>query len=1170
MKKFREWLDFKPGPVQKLGLKMKLSLILIIGVIFQLHAETSFSQESAISLNLKSATVLEVIETIESNSEYRFFYSREDIDLEKKVSVYAKEEKIEVILHELFSQLAIKFTIIDRQIILVRKPLEKLTPVGLLNQPKSQLLTKKYKHIRVLPILDLSGIVRDINGEPLIGVNVLVEGTNQGTSTDFEGRFQLEDISENAMLTVSYIGYKTQKIKLNGETSIEITLLEDSQTLDEVVVVGYGSQKKVNLTGSVDQISGKVLVDRPVTNIGQALQGTIGNLNISVTGDPGGPGTPATYNVRGFTSINGGEPLYIVDGVPMDNLQNINPNDVESISVLKDAASSAIYGARAAYGVIMVTTKRGEKNEKIQLNFSSNVAANTYTTIPQMANSMEYAIANNYASENSGLAPLYSEDALSRIEQYINDPGSIPVTQPDQNDPNRWDYQNANANNDWYSVYLKPYSLNQTYNLSARGGSDNTTYYLSSGFLNQGGQLRYGDDLYQRFNFNSTVRTQATDWLSFELRTKFSSGKKDTPFPYADLQGNWFHLAGTRRPTWPVRNPDGVLSHISALTYPAEGGRSISNERNLWLSGATEIDITKDWKVNIDYTWNGANNYYSNHDAFVYAYGIDGSKYSIGHSRNAISKQYHSNSYNSLNAFTSYEKELGNHYFKILVGQQLELFTFSQLNGTRYDLITDEIPAMGVATGDQFSSDGVSEYATMGTFGRFNYNYNEIYLLELNARYDGTSKFPEGDRFGIFPSVSVGYNIAKEQFWDIALIDNLKFRGSYGALGNQDVRNYLYLSTIGIGSNLSYLINNTRPNYLGVPGLVSANLTWEKVTSLDFGIDVSLMKNKLDASFTWYKRTTSDMLSSPTSLPAVLGAGVPLENNADLETKGFELSAKWRDNIGSDFNYNIGIVLSNYSSVITKISNNPNKLLNSYYEGGEIGEYWGYETVGIINSQEQVERMISLTEGTSPFYKDWGLGDIEYRDLNGDGTLDYGSNTLDDHGDLKLIGNSTPKFPFGITLGGDWKGLYLDMFWQGVAKRDVWLSGTNFWGWLGGYGSAVWKSTLDYWTPENTDSYWPKPYSTREISKNQQVQTRYLQNAAYLRLKNIQIGYNLPNPILNVLKMRSVRMFLSGENVITISEVNENFDPEAIGGGWGSGKIYPLLKSYSFGLNIGL
>ena len=1068
----------------------------------------------------------------------------------KKITIDVSNGTLEQVLSICFKDQPFTYTIIEKTIVV--KPKEE----------RSDILEGFYLRPPV-PIV-VTGKVKDENGKPLAGVSVSIVGGKGGVSTDEGGNFSIS-VPENAVLSFSYVGYKTVTVPVKGKTSIEITLNPDLSAMNEVVVVGYGTEKKSNLTGAVAQVSGKVLENRAITDIGLGLQGEIGNLNIGTVSDPGGVGTPSTFNIRGVTSLNGGGPLFVVDGVPANSIDNVNPYDIESITVLKDAASSAIYGARAAYGVMLITTKKGKKDNKVSVTYNGMSSWDKPTVLPKKANSLESVETFNAAAANSGLPAPFGPDQVARIKQYMANPSSVPVTTPDPNDPNRWSWDNGNANTDWVKAYIKPWAFTQKHDLAVSGGSKSTSYYTSIGLLDKGGMLRYGDDKFSRYNVTSNLHSEPTTWMRVDMRMRFAKSITDNPFPYSDLIGNWFHAMIAMRPYWPLHNPDGKLSQISALPYQNAGGRSILNSNDLWLTGAVELEPVKDWKINMDYTWNQLSSKSSDLDALVYAYAVDGTKYSIGHGQSAISESAATNQYNSFNLYTSYERKLGRHFVKALVGQQLEVSQFFTLAGSRTNLITDLIPSMGVATGTQNVADAISHWATTGTFARLNYNFDEKLLVEFNGRYDGTSKFPQSNRFGFFPSVSAGYNIAKENFWPLKdLVSQFKIRASYGSLGNQSVANYLYLSTVPINSNLGYLLNNVRPNYLSTPGLNSSDLTWETARTKDLGLDATLLKNRLDVSFDVYSRATVNMLGPAEAIPVVLGAAVPLMNNANLETKGFELNISWKDKIGTDFSYHASFVLSDYVSKVTKYSN-PTGTLATYYKGMTIGEIWGWKSDGLIQTDKQLQDMPdqSLFWG-GPYYK----GDVLYKDLNGDGKVDFGNYTLKNTGDFKVIGNSTPRYTFGLNAGFNWKGFDFNTFWQGVGKRESWLGGTIFYGLLGAYGSSIMKNTLDYWTPGNTKAYWPRPYATDEVNKNRVTSTLYLQNTAYTRLKNIQLGYTLPQQLLTHIKIQRIRVYVSGENLLTFSKVNDNFDPEVVDGGWGSGKEYPLMKTITFGLNV--
>ncbi|MGN6438952.1 MAG: SusC/RagA family TonB-linked outer membrane protein [Agriterribacter sp.] len=1013
-----------------------------------------------------------------------------------------------------------------------------------------------------------SGKVTDGSGKGLAGVTVTVKSTGTGNYTDDAGAFTVTAPKNSDTLIFSTVGYAELRRLATVGVFLTVELTATDKSMEEVVIVGYGTQKKINLTGAVAQVDGKVLANRPVSNVGQALQGTVGNLNITPSSDGGGPGAGVNFNIRGATSLSsGGAPFYIVDGVPVENISNLNPADIQSISVLKDAAASAIYGARAAYGVILVTTKTG-KTGKATISYGNIFGFSRATQIPNQVNSLEFAEAYNIASVNAGQSPMFSQEHIDRIKAYMADPANTPSNIPNPNNPDFWSYATLdNDNVDWIRAYFKPGTENQKHDLSVSGGGDKTSYYIGAGYFREGGLLRYGNEKYERFNVTSNLHFTPLKWLRGDLRTRFSRDNRNVPSPThnGDI-GNWMHLATTRFPNWALKDPNGHWAATSNMPRQWEG-RGLSNNNVVNLTGAIEIEPVKNWKINVDYTYRNTAFKSSAHaKPFIWEYTV--SEVPVMTTNNAYSTEMSQLNYNSLNAYTSYSNQLGQHSFSALVGQQAELSKYTYLFGMKRDLISQDLPSLGVATGDQTTNGSLTHWANTGTFMRVNYNFGERYLVEFNARYDGSSKFPQGRQFGFFPSVSAGYNIAKEKFWTIRDITQLKLRGSYGSLGNQDVANYLYLSTIGIGTKYGYILNGVLPNYLTAPGLVSANLTWETARTVDLGLDVTLLSNRLNVSFDWYTRTTTNMFGPANALPSTLGANIPLQNNADLRTRGFELNLGWRDHIGRDFTYNVNLILSDNKAKVIRY-NNPTKILSTYYEGQTLGEIWGYTTEGIMQTDDQVSKMADQ----SFFWGNWGKGDIAYRDLNGDGKINNGKNTLDDRGDLSVIGNSLPRYSYSVALGASWKGFDLNVFFQGVGKRDFsppsgGNSGVFFWGFTSGFGSNMYKETSDFWTPDNTDAYLPKPYNSGEVGKNQVTQTRYLQNAAYLRLKNLQLGYSIPPAVMQRIGLQRIRLFLSGENLFTITSLQKNFDPELTAGGWGAGKVYPLYKIVSFGVNV--
>jgi TonB-linked SusC/RagA family outer membrane protein len=1014
---------------------------------------------------------------------------------------------------------------------------------------------------------EVAGTVTDQKeGQSLPGVNIVVKGTNIGTSTDAQGTYALRVPSPQDTLVFSFVGYLTIEVPIEGRSTVDVQLATDVSALEELVVVGYGTQEKTNLTGSVDQISGDELEGRVMSSPVQGLQGMIPNLNVSVTNAGGQPGATRGLNVRGTGSINGGSPYVLVDGVPQ-GLETVNPQDIESISVLKGAAASAIYGSQAPYGVILVTTKKGT-SDGMSISYSADIGWNSPTVLPDMANSLEWAQTFNQAFANSGQNAFFSDEQIQRMKDYMADPENTPATIPDPKRPNEWGrYPVANANVDWFDVYYKPQAMNQTHNLSVGGGGEEVTYYLSGGFFDQSGQFRYGDDRFQRYNMTANIQSDITDWMGVDVNTRFTNRNTDMPYTYGQI-GSYYHDIARKWPNVPAVDPNGNLM-MNGIAFNAKGGRNIDNENQFVGSVAFDIQPLNNWDVNADFSYRLNDNSGTTHKKQVMGYRVDETPYPFAGTSPTSYSQYKNESvYRTTNVYTSYQLNPGNHFVKGMVGFQEEELSYSNLSGSKSELVTDEVPAISTATGEDDVNDGKGHWATQGVFMRLNYNYDEKYLIEFNARYDGSSRFAEGDRWGFYPSVSAGYNIANESFWE-GLQDEvnlLKVRASYGSLGNHDVPNYLYISTLGINTNLGWMMGDERPIYVTTPGLTSSNLTWETVSTMGLGLDAEMLERRLSLTFDWFQRSTTDMFGPTESFPGVLGTSAPQSNNADLKTQGFELSVGWSDQVGQ-VQYHVEAQLADHQTTITRYRNETGYLAD-YYEGQTLGEIWGYTTEGLYPNDEAAQ---DDPVDQSFFWSTWEAGDVDYKDLNGDGKIDRGNYTLDDHGDLSVIGNSTPRYSYSFDLGVQWKGIDVSTFWQGVAKRDLWLGGNFFWGISGGqWQSSVFEPHLDYWREDNKDGYYPKPYMTGENNKNHQTQTRYLQNGAYLRLKNLQVGYTLPSKWVERVSVKNLRVYFSGENLLTFSPIMEAFDPEAVGGWWGNGKLYPLSTTLSVGVNVSL
>jgi TonB-dependent starch-binding outer membrane protein SusC len=1011
----------------------------------------------------------------------------------------------------------------------------------------------------------ISGNVTDENGQPMPGVNVIVKGTTTGTSTDAQGAFKLSIPDENAngTLIFSFIGYESEEVAINNKTIIDMRLIPDLKTLQEVVVVGFGVQKKINLTGAVTQISSDRLANRPVANMGQALQGVIPNLNVTIT--DGSPNNSPSFNIRGGTSfsngsISNGSPLILVDGIEMD-INKLNPQDIESISVLKDAASAAIYGSRAAFGVMLVTTKKGKLGERVKISYDNSFQWNTPSAIPNLL--------NNYDGQDVRIKALQLEnksvpsDMITRLEKikaYNADPQNV--------DPYYMKGSTIDwiANTDVYNLAVQKLSPMQKHNFSLSGGSEKNTYYASVGYQTRDGLYKINTDKSNRYNIMLNFTSQITKMFSLGVSTSYNASHFDEPVSPGGKGGWW--IAMDRDPSYninmpmktPANSPVGVKYTENILSYMDYGSRNNIDDETIILQATPTITISKDWKIKgnfahkaynfnrkqvvpqhlrVEFAWDPLIDVHTN-PSYVY-YGKD---------------HY---TQNTINVFTDYTKAFNKHNFYVLAGFNQEWYSSTHLDATGYTLLSPSIPFISQtlgATKDTF--DSAEEWALRGGFFRATYNFDEKYLFEINGRYDGSSRFPKTNRFKLFQSYSGAWRITKERFAEAItpVVNELKLRGSYGSLGNQNVSNYIYTPTLSTTAKESHLFDGVLRPGVAAPGLVSPNLTWETATTIDVGLDMTLWE-KLDISFDWYNRKTTDILVSGDRFPAVLGTSPPTKNSGEMKTTGWELSTTWKDGLKNGLNYDLAFVLSDYSTEIIKFDGNPNNLLNSLYAGQKAGEIWGYETVGTFQTAADVANAPSQSLINSGV---WYPGDIQYRDLSGDNKIGPGAGTLADHGDRRIIGNNTPRYQFGLNSNVSYKGFDLNLFFQGVAKRDFWVSNLFYWGLIRSSRSVgTYDVYNNSWTPERPDAFYPA-YKPKRA--NIQEQTKYLQNAAYLRLKNISLGYTFPKKLIQAAGVNNLRVYASAYNIWELTNAPKIFDPETLS------EDYPMIRSYALGLQL--
>jgi TonB-linked SusC/RagA family outer membrane protein len=1041
----------------------------------------------------------------------------------------------------------------------------------------------------------INGIVTDEGGRPLQGVSVQMKGSNVGTLTDGSGKFSLS-VPRNATLTVSFVGYQTHEVEVDGKNNITVQLKVNAAGLNEVVVVGYGTQKKANLTGAVSQVSSEVLENRSLPNLTQGLEGVIPNLNINM--QDGKPIQSPSYNVRGTTSIGqGGNALVLIDGVE-GNPSLINPNDVASVTVLKDASSAAIYGARGAFGVVLITTKSAKKG-KTAVSYSSSYSLKKPTAIPdQVDNGYQYAkmfseaysAGSNYTQlpQNINKTQKFSQAYLDAFKEHDANP-SLPKI--DTNANGEYVYY---ANTDWYKLLYKDHNFATDQNISVSGSSDKASFYVTGRFYNQEGIFRYNSDNYRMYNFRAKGSIDVTKWLEINNNTSYSSVMYHNPLNVGEGGAIWRNMSDEAHTSAPLLNPDGTLTYSAAYTVGDfyYGKNGIDTSTNLIRNTTSFVArfLNNKLRINGDFTFQGTNNNRTQKRVPVPYSTKPGIINYVGTNTNDLQEQYIKTSYLAANLYGEYETTFGSdHHFKALLGYNFEQSVFKKIQEQRNGLIFPDAQDISLALGQSVTTNGGWEqWDILGGFFRFNYDFKSRYLLEVNGRYDGSSKFPTNQQFGFFPSVSAGWRLSKENFWHVSpkAISDVKIRASYGSLGNGNINSYSFLEQLGI-SQSGRVLNGQRPQVTSAPGVIPNGLTWETSTTKDLGADISFLENRLAFTGDLYNRKTTNMFTVGPTLPDVFGAAVPKGNYADLKTTGWEMTLSWQDqfNAGSKpFNYGITVNAAHYEAIITKY-NNPNKNLNDYYVGEKLGEIWGYKTEGFWTADD-VDQAAAMNKNISNNSSVWLPGDIKYADLNKDGVISHGNQTVNNPGDMVIIGNETPRYTYGFGVNADWNNFFFAAFFQGRGRTDWYPSpeADAFWGQYNRPYNAALKSQLGHiWTEDNPNAYWPRYRGYVALSGDRELsvpQTKYLQNAAYLRLKNIQFGYNLPQKLISKIKMTNASVYISGENLWVTSPMfkitKHNFDPESIDGSDrvltngtnGDAQNYPMLKSVTLGLNI--
>lgn len=1186
--------DFNRQTILKSLMIMKIVILLLTVSFFQVSA-TSFAQK--VTINFKKASLERVLVEIQVQTGYDFLYNSSLIKNIELVDLDFKNTDLKTVLDACLDNRELTFEIDKQTVLIKRKPQLTKNEVTLSSQQT-----------------ELSGRVTDQNGNSLEAVTVRVKGTEIGTTTNANGEYKLSSQSPEGILVFTTMSYEAVEMKFSSSSSsLNISLKDMFSDLEEVVVVGYGTQKKINLTGAVSQIKGDDIAVGSATNVVTALQGLLPGLNIQLNnGDP--TGTP-DINVRGFNSINGGSPLVLVDGIE-GNIMRVNPLDIESVSVLKDAASAAIYGARGAFGVILITTKTGKAGDMV-VNYSNNFAWTTPTTRTDF-------ITDPYLYGKTIDAALYGYNGTSYTGYNDMDWETIRLVSKGEIEP--FHELQANGTNkffyktDWYNYLFKKWQPSNYHNVSVSGGSDKLKAYLSGRVSERQTIQNIVDADVDRYNLKASLTFKVNDWLELSNSTRFTHEIDEDFGGYRSGYGGLWSTT-----TWYDMFPflpnkiDGVPIDIGRNGTGGQGGAAAVEDGNNWRKFNTEeltntfgikVNPLKNLQFNLDYSNlidNTSRTYRYNQFEYIYNNRLD----VITDGVNRLGEWRWKENYKALNIFGTYSFDLAEaHNFKMLLGYNQEEFDRDRIAAQSDDLLVRDLANLALGTEMRSIEGSALLWAVQGGFGRFNYDYKEKYLLEINARYDGSSRFPRGTRWGFFPSISAGWQLNREDFWEPLenTVSSMKLRASYGKLGNQSVGVNTFQQLMNIGRS-NWLDNGDRINYAGAPGPLPNVVTWESTKSINVGVDLGFLQNRLLATIDVYNKDVEGMYLPGEPLPSVFGAAEPRENYASLRNKGFELSLNYNDRYivgGSPMSLSATISVSNSKGIITKY-NNPEGLMGSYWEGQELGQIWGYRTDGQFQSDEEAAAYQASFDNPSTslgnVYNDllnimqnseWSklkAGDIKYLDINGDGRIDRGAYTLDDHGDLEPIGNAMPKFPFGFNISASWKGFDLSAAGAGVIKQNWYPTGEIYWGtYWRPYLSFLRKDLVDNaWTPEGQGRYpqIERGYAALDgagFNRSLYVMNDYyLENVGFLRVKNLTVGYTLPTTLTQKARIQKLRVFFSGENLLTWSfgNLTKYIDPEQAGAainysspGSAVGRAYvndyPIGKTYSIGINLTL
>jgi len=1098
-----------PG-MKKMLLCMKLTLVISLVAVIQTWAAVSYSQTTTLSINLKNATVQTVLQQVEDQSEFYFLYSRSLIDVDRTVDLQLKNAKIAEVLNALFSGTDVAYKVDGRQIVLSRKSESSTSDM---QQQKS-----------------VSGKVTDSSGATLPGVSVVVKGTTTGSITDMNGNYSLANVPANATLQFSFVGMKTLDVAVSGKSMINVSMLEESIGIEEVVAVGYGTQKKVNLTGSISSVSTKELESRPITQASQALAGLASGVSVSQgSGRPGSDG--ATIRIRGIGTFSGAgkDPLILIDGLAA-NINDVEPENIQSISVLKDAASAAIYGTRAANGVILIETKRGQKG-KLQISYNNYIGWQKVTELPEFLDSWEYATYKNVAAPNS-----YTADQIAKYKD-----GSDPDNYP--NVPHLKNLLNSGS------------GFQTNHSVSFMGGDEKNSYLLSLGYLSQDGLV--SENNYSRYNFGLNFDSQIKKNLNLKVNLNGYSQNTDEPrSSYGDVQ-SIIGFAVREAPIYAGRKSDGTYGYQDNFSPEAWlASESFTNNKGKNFLGGMELS----WEIIKGLTLSGKAGYkyytYTN-QSFNSTFIFDASK-TVG--PNSLSVSSGDNSLVTLQSLLRYTKTIDKHSITALAGFSQESYRDDWVSASRDKFPNNSLYELNSgAAGNMQNSGSGSEWALRSYFGRINYDFNGKYLFEANARYDGTSRFPSSGRWGLFPSLSVGWRVSEESFLkdNISWINNLKLRASWGKLGNQNISNYPYQNVLSLGQN--YTFGGTLASGIALTKLSNADITWEKTQVNDIGLDLSVLNDQFSMVFDYFDKTTSDILY-PKSASSVLGLSTSEYNAGEVKNTGFEVILNYHTSVGK-VNINVSPNFSYVKNKVTKLADEKlQDIGKGLFVGQPIGAIYGYVAYGIFKDAADVTSYATQPIAGVP-------GVIRFKDISGpDGVPD---GKVDATYDRQVIGSTTPKYFYGATISAEYKGFDFSMLWQGMGGFEKQMGSYMAFAFYNSGQIQRWQAD-GAWTEANpnANAIYPKLTNLNMGSENVQSSTFWNRNASFLRLKNVQLGYTIPKSVIQKIKLSNLRIFYSGQNLLSFNHFYTGWDPEMYQATGDQPNFYPITAIHTFGLNV--